>query len=165
MESFPLVAAAAFAGLSTDIFERASNSYGGALPLGTTHDAFSYDPLSATPASADGGTGLPLLMPDDEIEGGEVGFYSYDPELSAAQLRGKSSAGAAANRPPTHHRRRPTPPPTPPPAPPPPDHSREAHFWTHGDQIRTNVLGGEGGYEGRELKIKGISWFGLESKP
>ena len=38
-------------------------------------------------------------------------------------------------------------------------------YWTKKGTIRTNALGGGGGAEGTELQIKGVSWFGLESKP
>lgn len=52
-----------------------------------------------------------------------------------------------------------------PPPPSPPDLTHEALYWTHEGSIRTNALGGAAGAFGTELRIKGVSWFGLESKP
>ena len=150
------------AGLTTESFDRASLSYGAEHPLATatSDDGLdTYDPLTAEATPTTNGAGLPLLMPVDDVASQDAEFYSYDPEMKSS-----SSTTSSSSKPP-HVRKRPLPPPSPPPSPPPPDHSRDAHYWTDGSTIRTNVLGGQGGHEGVELKIKGISWFGLESKP
>ena len=51
-------------------------------------------------------------------------------------------------------------------ATPAPTWDQRAQFWTHRGSLRTNIInGGATTPEGSELKVKGVSWFGLESKP
>ena len=56
------------------------------------------------------------------------------------------------------------------PSPPPPtvtasSRQMDAAYWTHDATLRTSSLGGSSGADGTELKIKGVSWFGLDSMP
>ena len=59
----------------------------------------------------------------------------------------------------------PDPPPPPPPSPMRTISSPQVMYWTERGRIKTNLFGGAGGREGAELVIKGVSWFGLDSKP
>ena len=78
---------------------------------------------------------------DDELQS----YEPYEPGGTAARL---------------------SPPPPGPAASPPPHAWIDARFWTHRGTLRTNFFGGSSGAgDGTELKVKGVSWFGLESKP
>ena len=135
--------------------------------------------------------GLPLLLPTGSQSDDSLPDYSYAPpeaegssatEAALQRAAGKASyeartgganhpllpnAGAAGGitRPVLSTARKKGPRPVPPPPPSPPDFSHSALYWTHKASLRTNALGGEGGVHGTELRIKGVSWFGLESKP
>lgn len=62
------------------------------------------------------------------------------------------------NRPPWPPPRTPDPPKPPAPPAPPPD---RAEYWTSGRRLMTNAFN----TDGQPLRLKGVSWFGLESMP